>query len=184
MGEFNCIKSTQGIREIKTTGLVQSRWLAILARAVQKGVDYGAKEAVIGHYFAVTLEVWRALVIGGINFLKKETTSACLRCWWWQGASREEALEGGKRVGTNHRFEVGGNVRRDEIWRAVKFMMHRRSPFFVHPGEYLSVEAVSLSQVAGLSSLSLVLGHHACSSVFPLLNSLAVLSHYSYHPNC
>lgn len=57
MGEFSSIKSTQGIGEIKTTGSVQRRLVAISVRAFQKGVDYGAKEAVTRHDFVMTLEL-------------------------------------------------------------------------------------------------------------------------------
>lgn len=57
VGEFTIIKSTHKIMEIKTTGFGRRRSPASLATAVQKGVDWEAEEARIGHDFVMTLKL-------------------------------------------------------------------------------------------------------------------------------
>lgn len=57
VGEFNIIKSTQEVMEIKTIGFGLRRSPVGLAIAVQKGVDWEAEEAGIGHDLVMTFKL-------------------------------------------------------------------------------------------------------------------------------
>lgn len=63
--------------EIKTIGFGLRRSPVGLTIAVQKGVDWEAEEAGIGHDFVMTFKLWRAVTIGGIYFLNKGTFVQC-----------------------------------------------------------------------------------------------------------
>lgn len=57
VGEFDIIKSTHKIMEIKTIEFALRRSPASLATAGQKGMDWEAEEAGIGHDFVTTLKL-------------------------------------------------------------------------------------------------------------------------------